>query len=260
VVMSIHPTPFPAVNILLDKLLSGVRTILTNNFVGLYLYGSLASGDFNLERSDIDFVVITVAGVPAEVIFALEKMHNHLAKSGLKLAGKLEGSYVPKAVIRRHRLSEAQYPTINEGKFYLGRLDSDWIIRRHILREQGIVVAGLPLQTLIDPVLPDELRRAALALLNEWWSPMLDHPARLQTSGYQAYAVLTMCRLLFTLRNGTIASKLVSARWAQENYGSPWAVLIEQALEWQHGQKLNKLRETQSFIKFILERSKQMSV
>jgi hypothetical protein len=185
-------------------------------------------------------------------------MHNHLAKSGLKLAAKLEGSYVPQAVIRRHTLSEAQYPTINEGRFYLGPLDSDWIIHRHILREQGVVVAGPPLQTLIDPVPPESLRQAVFDLLNEWWLPMLENPARLQTDGYQAYAVLTMCRVLCSLQHGAIASKLVSARWAQEHLGGRWATLIAVALEWQPGEQFDKLNDTLDFIQFTLERSKQI--
>lgn len=255
--MFIHPTPFFDVNILLDKLLLGIRTILGENFVGLYLYGSLASGNFDLERSDVDFVVITAREISDEAVLALEQMHNELAKSGLKLAVKLEGSYIPRADIRRHNPSEAQYPTINEGQFYLGRLGTDWVIQRHILREHTFIVAGIPPQTLIDPVPPEDLRQALFDLLNEWWLPMLENPTRLQSGEYQAYAILTMCRMLYTLQNGTIASKPISARWTQENLGERWTTLIEQALNWQHGEQFNKLNETLDFIRFTLKRSEQ---
>jgi hypothetical protein len=255
--MSIHPTSFPAVNALLDKLLSGVRTILGENFVGLYLYGSLASGDFDVERSDVDFVVITVKEISDKAVLALEQMHHELTNSGLKLAAKLEGSYIPQADIRRHTSSEAQYPTINEGQFYLGGLGSDWVIQRHILREQAVIVAGVSPQTLIDPVPPEDLQQSLFDLLNEWWLPMLENPTRLQSGEYQAYAILTMCRVLYTLQNGTIASKPISARWAQENLGERWANLIAQAVNWQHGEHFNKLNETLDFIRFTLERSKK---
>jgi hypothetical protein len=32
-----------------------------------------------------------------------------------------------------------------------------WVIHRHMLREHGVVLAGPPPHTLIDPVQPDEL-------------------------------------------------------------------------------------------------------
>jgi hypothetical protein len=41
------PTPYPDVNAILNVLLAAVRAILGNQFVGFYLYGSLASGDFD---------------------------------------------------------------------------------------------------------------------------------------------------------------------------------------------------------------------
>ena len=38
-----HPTPYPDVNVVLHALLSSVQTVLGNHFIGLYLYGSLAT-------------------------------------------------------------------------------------------------------------------------------------------------------------------------------------------------------------------------
>jgi predicted nucleotidyltransferase len=54
----------------------------------MYLYGSLATGDFDSQRSDIDFVVVTTDGLPQEMIQDLEAMHGRLTASGLKWATK----------------------------------------------------------------------------------------------------------------------------------------------------------------------------
>ena len=54
-----RPTPYPDVNEVLNLLLTNVKGILRDQFVGMYLYGSLSSGDFNPETSDIDFLVVT---------------------------------------------------------------------------------------------------------------------------------------------------------------------------------------------------------
>lgn len=110
-----------------------------------------------------------------------------------------------------------------------------------------MVLAGPAPQTLIDPVLPNELRRAVLEVLHGWWAPMLHDPARLHSPGYRAYAILTMCRMLYTLQHGTVASKPVAARWAQELLGERWAALTERALAWPHDAQSGNLHETLDF-------------
>jgi predicted nucleotidyltransferase len=256
----IHPTPYPDVNAVLNVLLSSVQTILGDHFIGMYLYGSLASGDFNPETSDIDFLVVTADEIPDEMVRDLEAMHIRLMSSDLKWAIKLEGAYIPQHAIRRHVPNNLPRPCINEGSFYLAPQGSDWIIQRHIIREQGVVLAGPTSRTLIDPVEPKDIRWAVLAFLNEWWAPMLEEPKRLHSSEYQAYAIVTMCRVLYTLEHGTIVSKPVSARWAQEALGEDWAGLIEQALAWRHDEQLDKFNKAVDFIRYTVERGQQFEM
>ena len=251
-----HPTPYLEINAVLQALLSGVQGVLGDCFVGLYLYGSLAGGDFCSQRSDIDFVVATAGELPNEVVAALEAMHARIANSGLKWAAKLEGAYVPLDTLRRHDPSGPPCPCINEGRFYLAALGSDWVIQRYTLREQGVVVAGPDPHSLIDPVQPDDLRRAVRGFLREWWAPMLQDPdPRLQGGEYQAYAVLTMCRALYTLQYGAVVSKTAAVRWAQEALDGRWVTMIEQALAWRHdGGAVIDRGETLDFIRYVLER------
>jgi hypothetical protein len=42
--------------------------------------------------------------------------------------------------------------------------------------------------------------------------------------------VVTLCRLLYTLETGAVASKSRAARWAQQALGPRWNGLIERAL------------------------------
>ena len=49
----------PEINSVLKELLSQARSILHDHFVGMYVDGSLAIGDFEPEKSDLDFVVVT---------------------------------------------------------------------------------------------------------------------------------------------------------------------------------------------------------
>jgi predicted nucleotidyltransferase len=225
-------TQYPEINRILDLLLSSASTVLGNQLVGMYLYGSLSCGDFNLETSDIDFLVVTTSSLSDKTIADLEAMHHRIWKSGLKWASKLEGSYIPKRDIRRHDPRSAPCPTVNEGQFYLDKRGSDWIIQRHVIREQGLVLAGPDPKTLIDPVSPNDIRKAVKGVLQEWWFPMLENPVWLQKHGseYHAFAILTMCRALHGLETGTIVSKPAAARWAQQELGKEWSQVIEQAL------------------------------
>jgi hypothetical protein len=253
--MNADPTPYPDVNAVLRVLLAGVQEVLGPRLVGLYLSGSLASGDFSPQRSDVDFVVVTDGALPGDMLPALKAMHARITASGLKWATKLEGMYIPQRALRRYDPAQAWHPAMRvDGSFDVDGLGNDWIIQLYTLREQGIALAGPAPQTLIDPVLPDDLRRAALATLREWWAPMLHDPARLRSREYQAYAALTMCRALYTLQRGTVVSKAVAARWAQGALGETWDALIEQALAWPRAPQADSLNETLDFIRYTLER------
>jgi len=248
-----NPTAYSDVNAMLLKLLSEAQRILKDQFIGMYLYGSLASGDFNPETSDIDFLVVTSEALSKETISELEKMHVRFWQSGMKWASKLEGRYIAKDEMCRHNPNYPARPCLNEGEFYMAREESDWIIQRYTIRLQGITLAGPDPKTLIDPVAPIEIQKAISGYLCEWWKPLLDHPARLDSSKYQAYAILSMCRALYTLEYDTIASKQVSARWTQENFGRRWSGLIAEALAWRPDVVLDRKNETIDFIRFTIE-------
>ena len=57
-------TSCAGVNATLADLLDRVRGIAGGHLFGMYLYGSLASGDFDPARSDIDFLVVTDGELP----------------------------------------------------------------------------------------------------------------------------------------------------------------------------------------------------
>ena len=249
----ILPTPYSDVNQFLQVFLTQVQTVLGGQFIGLYLYGSLASGDFVPARSDIDFLVVTAGELAAGLISALEAMHARLWATGVKWAHKLEGSYITQAALRHYNPEDGPFPCVNEGKFYLARHESDWVLQRHILRESGVAVAGPDIRPLIDPVSPVDICAAVRGYLREWWQPMLRNTERLQSREYQAYATLSMCRALYTLQHTRVASKTDSARWAQRTFGERWISLIDRALAWPEGEQGDEIAETLRFLQFALK-------
>jgi predicted nucleotidyltransferase len=104
-----HPTPYPEVNDLVRKLVKKVQTILGSHLVGMFLEGSLANGDFDLD-SDIDFVVVTDEAISDDLFSALQAMHERIAMLDSRWAIQLEGSYVPQAALRRYDPDQALHP------------------------------------------------------------------------------------------------------------------------------------------------------
>lgn len=195
--------PYPEINLLLDKFLTDLQAVLGTHLVGLYVHGSLAYGGFNPRTSDVDFLAITEGPLPTVTFSALKDMHGRLFASGLVWSQKLEGPTIPKDDLRRHDPAHAPVPWLGvDGHFALETLGSDWIIQRWILREKGIILAGPPLKSMIDPVSADDLREAVRGSLHEWWSPPFPSPERFQSGEYQAYATLTMCRSLYVHEYG----------------------------------------------------------
>jgi hypothetical protein len=185
-------------------------------------------------------------------------MHKQTWATSLKRAGKLEGAYVPKELVRRHDANGPICPTVNEGQFYVAQLGSDWIIQRHVVREHGINVEGPDPKTLIEFVSPDEIRASVLGILREWWFPMLEDPSWLRAHGsaYHAFAVITMCRVLHTLEHGTIVSKPKAIQWARKKLKNPWKDLIDKAVAAsRHETHEDFLDETLHFVQFIKEQT-----
>jgi len=254
-------TPYPEVNSLLEELLASARTVLGSRFVGMILDGSLATGDFD-EDSDIDVVVVTDGDVSDYEFLALQGMHDRIAAIDSWWATQLEVSYISQAGLRRYDPAHALHPNIERDRGQRLKMlqhDEGWIFHRCILREHGIALAGPAPQTLIDPVSPDDLRRAALTMLNGWFAGLLDNPAQIAQRGWQSYVVLSLCRILYTLQHGTVASKSAAARWAQATLDERWSLLIERTWEGRHHPEWeaspDDVNGTLEFIRYALERS-----
>ncbi len=54
--MQTDPTPYADINELLERILSRMQGILGKKLIGFYIFGSLVTGDFDYESSDIDLV------------------------------------------------------------------------------------------------------------------------------------------------------------------------------------------------------------
>ena len=252
------PTPYEEVNTILLFMLTEIQAILGHQLVGFYLYGSLSLGDFDPTSSDIDFLIVTAEDLAEEILEHLRDMHAAIASSGLRYANRLEGSYIPRQALRRYDPDNARHPTIGaDWPFQIGLHGSNWIIERHIVREHGVIVWGPSPHTLIDPVSLHQLRAAVCEHLKNFWQSQLDEPEWLRPRDYQAFAVLTLCRALYTLKQGIVSSKPQAAAWAQEVFPQ-WKPMIERALSWRSHHEKDDLTETMAFLRNALMQAQKV--
>jgi hypothetical protein len=204
----------------------------------MYLTGSLALGDFDPRTSDIDFIVLTDAALSAELVDALRDMHARFDTGGSPWAVRIEAVYANPDALHPNPVSSVPYPQVEKGTpLFMAPLESGWIFHLYTLREHGVTVAGPPMRPLIDPVDPDDMRRAAAPIASLWLEQAHHDPTWvpwLCERKHQAFVVLTLCRLLYTLDSGSVASKPAAARWAQQALGPRWATLIARSLTNQH--------------------------
>ncbi|MEJ7812766.1 MAG: GNAT family N-acetyltransferase [Gemmatimonadaceae bacterium] len=260
------PTPHTDVNALLAELVAGACGTLGARLTGAYLVGSLAGGDFDTD-SDIDVIIVTRDELPSSQIAALGEMHARLATGDGWWPTQLEVSYIPEGALRRYDPARALHPHIGRGRGeHLGMMhhDIDWMTQRRTLRERGITLAGPDPRTLVDPVSPDDLRRAMPEIIRLWGDPLLSDDAPLARRGGQSYMVLSMCRALYTLGHGEVVSKRVAATWAEAALSARWVPLIRRAWDGRRDPDARASREevdeTLALVRYVLERGERLAL
>lgn len=254
--IQIAPTPYADINQLLALLLLELQRILGKKLIGLYIFGSLVADDFDYESSDIDLIAATSTELAEKEIERLKLMHEEIALKQKVWDDRLEVGYISTEALRRYHPGY-RHPLISPGEpFHVTEGGAAWIINRYVLREKGITLFGPPPETLVDPISREELHQAMQEIIKEW-REWIKNTEVLRSRDYQAYAILTMCRALYTFKQGEFVSKKQAAFWAEKELPE-WASLIRDALAWRDDWRNEQvdhdatLAETMRFLHFVL--------
>jgi predicted nucleotidyltransferase len=226
--MQKNPAAHADINELLEVLLSSMQKILGEKLVGLYLYGSLVIGDFDPTISDIDLVAALASDLDDHEFEVLQKMHDEFTHQHKEWDGRIEVCYVSLAVLQTVKTRTSLVANISPGEpFHMRETSFEWLVSWYLVRETSITLFGPAPKTIIEPISKDEFLGSIRAHVKAWdeWTYDMHH------RNSQAYAILTMCRAMYTLRYGEQVSKKQAAQWAEKEFPE-WASLIEQALMW----------------------------
>jgi predicted nucleotidyltransferase len=215
------------VSALLQEITDGLPVILGRNLAGIYLYGSLTQGAFNPKRSDVDCIVVTGRAISDAQFKKLNAWLARSARSNPWMA-RLQMTFLIRGEVLTMGSSACLYQF---GRLVRIKSDGNPIIWMNVL-ESGVVLFGEPPESFIPPITREimfqALEREVGYLRNEI-STEPDSEWR-DVPSYRAYAVLTLCRILYTFKNSAIVSKPRAARWAIEHVPDEFGPIILQAL------------------------------
>jgi len=262
------PTPYPELNAVLKDLAESVQGILGNNFIGAYLQGSFAVGDFDA-HSDVDFIIVTETEPSDGQVNALQPMHERIYNLDSYWAQHLEGSYFPKDVLRNHPKHGEKLWYLDNGSRSLIKADHcNTLIVRWVLRENGITLAGRPTESLIDPIPVGMLRKEILETITGWGMEIISNPEQYKNRFYQTYIVLSFCRMLHDLHTGYPGSKRAGAEWAKVNLDPSWNELIDRTWSGRPTPEISvrqpadpkDFESTMKFVQYIIDKSREFEL
>jgi len=210
----------------LRTLADALGEILRSNLVGVYLYGSLTQGTFDPTRSDIDCLVVVHRDLtPAR----LRKLRGWLARAARTNSWILR---VQMQLLRRGRLLR---PDTRGYLYQFGALkrsgsDRNPIVWANVLAT-GVTLAGPAPETFLPRITSEMLFEALVREVGYLRAEITDPASEWRgRTFYRAYAVLTLCRILYSHRKGAVVSKPRAARWALRALPTPWHSLIRDAV------------------------------
>jgi hypothetical protein len=248
-------TPHQDINDILIRLSEGLKEILDEQLVGLYLTGSLTYGGFEHGSSDIDFLAVLEEQITDGQREHIKKLHAEINNFYPEWAKRTEGSYITRSLLENVEPPKMPRPYVNEGKMSAKDLvyGQEWIMNLYVLYNCGVALVGPGPKQMFKPVSIATMRRASIKSLHENWKPLLKNASILENAHHRAYVILTLCRILHTAKNDGVASKRVASDWVKQAYGKPWSELVKEAENWQHGQDMSSVDEVLDFLRFTLK-------
>jgi streptomycin 3"-adenylyltransferase len=213
--------------------------VLGDKLAGLYVHGSLATGAFHRERSDIDLIAVTAAKLSPQLREAVARALVQLSDAR-PVAGDIEISVIQERYARafEHPMPyEVHYSSAWHERFRRRQFDftedrTNVELAANVVdvRERGVTLYGPPPAAMFGPV-PWHAYINALEADFQW--------ARSHVEDMPMYAVLSACRVLHgaTSRTITALNKDEAAVWAIQTVPRMYHSIVNDALQLYRGTK-----------------------
>jgi streptomycin 3"-adenylyltransferase len=248
----------------LVRIAAAMGEVLGDKLAGLYVHGSLATGAYHRERSDIDLITVTSGKLSPAFRESVARTLVQLSDAR-PVPGDIEVSVVQERYARsfEHPMpyevhySSALHAKIRRGEFDFAadRTSVDLAADIVDVRERGVTLYGPSPAAMFGPV-PWHAFINALEADFEW--------ARPHVGDMPVYAVLNACRVLHgtTARSMSAPNKDEAGAWALETVPRMYHSIVNDALQLYRGTKsLDDVvlveRDIIAFREYVRERSQQ---
>jgi predicted nucleotidyltransferase len=220
----------PEVEEVLRRLTGDVERHLGESLIGLYLYGSLLTGDFDADRSDVDVLALLSEDVSEQTTERLREMHANLVRDHPAWNDRIEVDYVSVEALTSFRTRPRLMARVSPGEpLHLVEANRHYVLNWYLARS-GHALTGPPAPQVIPDITRQDFLDVVVAHARSW----KDWVTAMQGPGAQAYAVLTLCRARYSALHETQVSKKQAAL-ATAPALPRWSDLIDWALRTRYG-------------------------
>jgi hypothetical protein len=222
------------VSALLHNVTANLPVILGKNLIGIYLYGSLTQRAFNPKRSDVDCIVVTRGDLNDAQFKRLSAWLACAAESN-PWTTRLQMQFLIKDEILTMNSRACLYQF---GLLKRSGSDGNPIIWMNVLKS-GVTLFGPRPESFVPAITQEILFQALEREVGYLREEIIENPQSQwrDVPSYRAYAVLTLCRILYSFNKGTIVSKQRAARWAIKYLPEEWNEIILQALDYNNSRR-----------------------
>ncbi|KOF56015.1 MULTISPECIES: aminoglycoside adenylyltransferase domain-containing protein [Clostridium] len=243
---------------ILDEYVFNLRIYFGSKVFGVYLYNSIALGAFDENKSDIDFVTVLNKRFTDREIQGLRELHRKLTKT-FKFAKRMEGMYITIDEVGKCDFELDPYIYFAGGKLHSGHYDANyvtwWTLGKYGIGVESPDISKLSIETYFDNVLENMDYN-----LNCYWKSKLNSKIVFFSDGWIEFSVLTMCRIMYTIKNGDVASKVEAAKNIIEDLPKEFRIIVKEALRIRersdskslYTSRFKRGREAKIFIKYVI--------
>ncbi|MFG2355692.1 nucleotidyltransferase domain-containing protein [Streptomyces sp. NPDC048521] len=167
--------------------------------LAVWAHGSLAGGDYQEGRSDLDLIAVLPEPPALRTVRRLVTLHRRLRTQ--PLAAKLHCSYLAPATLDD---PERSHPTWAHGRAMRRPVTP---VTRRELHAFGRVLHGQAPARLLPPVPDRQLHDFVVQDQRDFWRPAVDKARLWRQDAWVDLGMLTFARATVTLRDGRLVSK-----------------------------------------------------
>jgi predicted nucleotidyltransferase len=203
----------------LGELVAGIRAQLGSDLHGLYLFGSLATGDFYPGRSDLDLIAVLGTAINEPLLGELRVMHEEFEAARPAWRDRVEVLYLSRAVLATFAAKpRGRVTRLSPGEpIHFRELDGDmgWLLDWDAVLLADEPLVGPPPREIGPDVPRDRFREAVTAQLREMQTLVRDRTVA-YVPAQQGYIAATVCRGLYSLATGEQTSKERAIAWVAD--------------------------------------------